>query len=229
MGYYSGRGDCMYGRGDYYGGYGRGDYYRGDPFSLGSVFGGIAKVGGALLTGGPLAAVATAGSLLSGSTQKPPPLGSAPGVSVSTYQPPMIIPPAPSQIDRPIISFGGNLGPIQGGLSIGGSPVPPSYPAPIGPTGAMGAVTPVSTPGGVALVPCQVKGTHLNKSTYYRNGARIPKGTVCVKNRRMNVANPRALRRAIRRAHGFAKLARRVLSYPISKPPKGRALFKKKR
>lgn len=47
--------------------------------------------------------------------------------------------------------------------------------------------------------------------------------------RRMNVANPRALRRAIRRAHGFAKLARKVLTFPISKPPRGRPLFKKAR
>lgn len=45
---------------------------------------------------------------------------------------------------------------------------------------------------------------------------------------RMNVANPRALRRSIRRARGFAKLARKVLSFPISKPPKGRALFRKR-
>jgi len=49
-----------------------------------------------------------------------------------------------------------------------------------------------------------------------------------VRNRRMNVTNPRALRRSIRRARGFAKLARKVLSFPISKPPKGRALFKKR-
>jgi hypothetical protein len=47
------------------------------------------------------------------------------------------------------------------------------------------------------------------------------------KRRRMNVTNPKALRRAIRRAHGFAKLARKVLSFPISKPPRGRPLFKK--
>lgn len=46
--------------------------------------------------------------------------------------------------------------------------------------------------------------------------------------RRMNVANVRALRRAIRRAKGFAKLARRVMTWPIQKPPKGRGLFKKR-
>ena len=45
--------------------------------------------------------------------------------------------------------------------------------------------------------------------------------------RRMNVGNAKALRRAIRRAHGFAKLARSVMTFPISCPPKGRPLFKK--
>jgi len=49
------------------------------------------------------------------------------------------------------------------------------------------------------------------------------------RHRRMNVTNVRALRRAIRRAHGFAKLARSVMTFPIQKPPKGRALFKKRR
>jgi hypothetical protein len=48
-----------------------------------------------------------------------------------------------------------------------------------------------------------------------------------VRRRRMNVANVKALRRAIRRAHGFAKLSRKVLTFPISKPPRGRPLFKK--
>ncbi len=46
--------------------------------------------------------------------------------------------------------------------------------------------------------------------------------------RRMNVTNVRALRRAIRRAKGFAKLARRTMTWPIQKPPKGRGLFKKR-
>jgi hypothetical protein len=48
-----------------------------------------------------------------------------------------------------------------------------------------------------------------------------------VRRRRMNVTNVKALRRAIRRAHGFAKIARKVLTFPISKPPRGRPLFKK--
>ena len=35
----------------------------------------------------------------------------------------------------------------------------------------------------------------------------------CVRNRRMNVANPRALRRGMRRVQGFEKLAKRTISF----------------
>jgi len=35
----------------------------------------------------------------------------------------------------------------------------------------------------------------------------------CVRNRRMNVANPRALRRSMRRVQGFEKLAKRTISF----------------
>lgn len=38
-------------------------------------------------------------------------------------------------------------------------------------------------------------------------------GTRCVRNRRMNIANPRALRRSMRRVKGFEKLARRTISF----------------
>jgi hypothetical protein len=47
--------------------------------------------------------------------------------------------------------------------------------------------------------------------------------------RRMNVCNPRALRRAIRRSQGFAKLAKRVLRFTSPRPPRGHAFFKSKR
>jgi len=50
-----------------------------------------------------------------------------------------------------------------------------------------------------------------------------------VRNRRMRVTNPKALRRAIRRATGFARLARRVLRFTSPKAPKGRAIFKHRR
>jgi len=88
-------------------------------------------------------------------------------------------------------------------------------------------------PPGMALVPAGgmamvgpggmlMRGYRLNKSTYITRGGGTsrwpvglqvhPKHTEPVKSRRMNVANPRALRRALRRAHGFAKLARRYIT-----------------
>lgn len=50
-----------------------------------------------------------------------------------------------------------------------------------------------------------------------------------VKNRRMRVTNPKALRRAIRRCAGFSHLAKRVLRFTSPRPPRGRAVFKHRR
>jgi len=49
------------------------------------------------------------------------------------------------------------------------------------------------------------------------------------KRRRMNPCNPRALRRAIRRAHGFERLAKHVLGFSSPRKPKGHMYFKRKR
>jgi hypothetical protein len=49
-----------------------------------------------------------------------------------------------------------------------------------------------------------------------------------VRNRRMRVTNPKALHRAIRRANGFARLARKVLHFTSPRAPKGRAIFRKR-
>ena len=64
-------------------------------------------------------------------------------------------------------------------------------------TGA--GVLPAGGRGGT-LIPT---GWHLDKKT----------GTYLVRNRRMNVANPRALRRSMRRVQGFEKLARRTIQF----------------
>lgn len=59
---------------------------------------------------------------------------------------------------------------------------------------------------------------------------RPKKGEPGWKPRRMHVTNPKALRRAIRRAQGFEKLAMKVLSF--TRPhgrPKGHPHFKRKR
>ncbi len=76
----------------------------------------------------------------------------------------------------------------------------------------------VTAPGAARAVPGMQRGFHISKRT----------GAV-VRNRRMRVTNPRALRRAIRRATGFARLARRVLHFTSPRAPRGRAIFKRRR
>ncbi len=49
------------------------------------------------------------------------------------------------------------------------------------------------------------------------------------KKRRMNPTNPRALRRAIRRAHAFERLAKHVIGFSSPRKPKGHMYFKRKR
>lgn len=108
---------------------------------------------------------------------------------------------------------------IGGGLGGGGvKPTPPIAPMGFGgppiPGGAIGGA--VTFPGGtrVSLAgtlpvphagvgPHAPAGYHLDKAT----------GTRWVRNRRMNVANPKALRRAMRRAQGFEKMAKRTINF----------------
>jgi|SRR5689334_16458371 len=191
MGYYAG--DCA--RGDYY----AGDYYAGDPFSLGGLLkGALGVVGGA---GIPfVSGVANAaGSLLGGATPKP----------VATQQPIYPLPP----------TMGGGFTGIQvggpgGGFAIGSGTSyigNPSYPGTLGGEAVQPGVS--ITPSG-QVVPCQLKGYHVNKSTYVRRkgGLKlVPKGSVCVKNRHRNPTNGRALRRALSRAYAFKNIAMKTL------------------
>jgi len=58
---------------------------------------------------------------------------------------------------------------------------------------------------------CCPPGYHFNKQTSMAKATfGSPAGTVCVSNRTMNVSNPRALRRGLRRVAGFGKLAKRA-------------------
>lgn len=59
-------------------------------------------------------------------------------------------------------------------------------------------------------------GYHLNKA----DGPKGPKGSYCVKNRKMNPLNPRALKRGLRRAEDFEKFARRTVNALRSGPKK---------
>src|SRR5438309_10793851 len=179
----------------------RGDYYRGDPGFF-SFIGGIAKKALGLIPGvGPvLTAAAGIRGLLKGhgvplpAPDVPGPAGRVPGVG--------------SMLET---GFGA-LAPTGVGI--------------MAPGGGGGIITqsPMGTPvhpAAIAMELARFRHTHPNKSTYVTRGGGTsryppglivhPKGTELVTSRRMNVGNARALRRALRRARGFAKLAHKVL------------------
>ncbi len=122
------------------------------------------------------------------------------------------------KVVKPIIGglIGGPVGAVIGGVA-GGAAVATSTPtmALPPPPGSIGAS--VTMPGGARVSVAGViphagmpgmeghkpAGFHLDKKT----------GTRWVRNRRMNVANPRALRKAMRRVQGFEKLAKRTIQF----------------
>ncbi len=112
---------------------------------------------------------------------------------------------------------GGPVGAFIAGAA-GGAAAKPTTPAlSMGmPTAGMigGAVT---MPGGTTLslagaLPSHAAiGAHMPAGYHLRKDKRLP--TKWVRNRRMNIANPRALRKAMRRVQGFEKLAKRTISF----------------
>ena len=72
----------------------------------------------------------------------------------------------------------------------------------VGIAGGLAAEKAITVMGGGGACP---RGHHISKSKHAKHFGQ------CVKNRRMNVCNSRALRRAIRRTHGFAKLAMKTI------------------
>lgn len=203
---YAYQGDNCYRRGDYY----RGDYYRGDPgflSSVGKLAAGALKIVAAPFN--PAAAIGLGMSLFKPSVRQGTALAPMPKGQLPTFA-------GPTQI-----ALGG-----FGGMNIM-APPPGGY---VSPAGAQA----------VAMAKaCGVKGVHANKSTYITRGGGTShwpqelivhaKGSECVRIRRMNVANPRALRRSLRRLSGFAKLARRVLHFTSPRAARGRPAFRFKR
>lgn len=98
-----------------------------------------------------------------------------------------------------------------GGVAAAGKPRAPAPPAVQPPPGAIGGA--VSFPGGTTVSVAGVLPTHAAIGAHAPQGYHLDKATKSrwVKNRRMNVANPRALRKALRRTDGFVKLAKRSL------------------
>ena len=127
---------------------------------------------------------------------------------------------------------GGPFGAAIGGGIGGGGPKPqPQFPVPAGTLGGAvtfpggvsisGAFQPgVMVPGRGRLPPFTAQGPGVLPGGG-RGGTMMPSGYHfakdgsgrLVRNRRMNVANPRALRRSMRRVQGFEKLARRTITF----------------
>lgn len=82
-----------------------------------------------------------------------------------------------------------------------------------GAAGAAGAAAGALARGAAGGLP--ERGFHISKRT----------GNV-VRNRHMRATNPKALRRALRRVGGFARIARRVLHFTSPRAARGRARFK---
>ena len=128
--------------------------------------------------------------------------------------------------------IGGPIGAVIGGVGGGGGGMPkvtPTFPTVGGGTQYVGQVTMpggasfaggVMTPGQGRLPPYTATGPGVLPAGG-RGGQMIPSGFHfakdgsgrLVRNRRMNVANPRALRRSMRRVQGFEKLARRTITF----------------
>ncbi len=193
----------------YYGGdYYAGGYYAGGFF--GNVFRGITgtiggAVGGFLTKGLPGAIVGAAGGAFGATRRNITTATLESGGRASAYTPVMRAKHAAA-----LVRGGSSSAPVRGAG-----------------TGGVGIMAPgggLPGGGGMALMAPPMHGMrrlHWNRSTYVTRGggtsrwpmglAIHPKGTEPVPSRRMNVANPRALRRGLRRLRGFAKLARKVL------------------
>lgn len=179
--------------------YRAGDYYRGDYYQAGGILGSIGKfVGGIVKAGARVVGAVAPGPVGMIARAIAPPANAGGRVTFFPPEPSIpnpFLPALPPQIQQ----FGG-----AGGGGGGGGNYPDTQ-----------------SGGGKALMACPTKGMRTNKSTYVTRGGGTsrwpqeiivhPKGSECVKSRRMNVTNPRALRRALRRAQGFAKLARRFI------------------
>ncbi len=103
-------------------------------------------------------------------------------------------------IKHPVLSAAGAAGVVGAAVGAGGERMMMAHP-------------------GVAM-----KGFHMSKA----RGGHCPSAPHLVRNRRMNIANGRALARATRRLHAFAKRYRKIVGFVSPRKPKGHMYFKKK-
>lgn len=153
-----------------------------------SLLGALGGAIGGFFTGGPVGAVLGGiGGALGGSSNPITPSGTPGGSQVTSGY-------------APVIPFSSGQIP---GIQIGGKTINPGNILPGGQPFIQPTRTTMVAPG-----VCSARGYHPVK----QHGKYGAAGTYCVRNRHLNPLNPRALKRALRRAHGFEKFARRVMT-----------------
>lgn len=120
------------------------------------------------------------------------------------------------KVAKPIVGgvIGGYFGaPVAAGKEVVTTPAAPSVPGGAAMPGG-GLIPAAGALIGAGIAGYQgaaVAGGVCPAGYHPRKDRRLP--FKCVRNRRMNIANPRALRRGMRRVKGFEKLARRTISF----------------
>lgn len=173
----------------------------GDPGLLGAIGGALKGGFTSLVTGGNPLSGAIRGAV-TGSGYRPPTTTPTRAPSVSQ---PRQLPPPPSFVRgssstlAPVTKTRGVTGMLQRAI-------------PGGATGYQVALPAAGAGGG-----CE-NGYHLNRSGYYTHSEGwIPPRSKCVKNRRRNPANPRALDRAIGRLDSAKRLQHKLSGYSTAK------------
>jgi len=165
--------------------------------SIGRVLGGAAK---GFLSGGPIGAIrGGVGGLLPQSAPTPP------------IAPPgqVFLPPLPQEAPPVFRGSPGTRTRTFGGFQLG--------PLEVGRESEVFTEAPAAFAGGPAI-GCPV-GFRPNKTSYFlKSGQFVPKGSRCVRNRRRNSLNPKALSRAMSRLEGFKKASSRAGRIRIAKP-----------
>jgi hypothetical protein len=171
-----------------------------------SLLGFLGNVATGFITGGPVGAIAGgAASLIKGGTSAPAAKYSSPQVS----SPPLVNVVrqtlgatasqfAPTTTPKlPVLPGAGSVQ-IDSTRTSGVQLFPGTF---------AGTQTVYTSPAGAAGGHACPVGYHWNRTSYYTKSGHVAKGSKCVKNRRRNPLNPRALSRSMSRIHSAKKAA----------------------
>jgi hypothetical protein len=181
-------------------------HYRGDPGIFDSIWSGIKGAAGGFLTGGIGGAIlGGAAGIASGNKGKPKNPSIGLGLAGTRFDTSRLALAQPG--DTRIFSPGGDI-------SIGGG-LPPMLSSPgRGNTTAQGTSGTDWNDRANSLQQACPKGYHANKSGYYsQRYGWVPAGSTCVKNRKRNPLNPRALSRSMARVGSAQKAIKSIVRY----------------